>query len=176
MFAEIAIDFCSRHSFDEPPSAPRPPGMAAAKISNSGSGDSVFATNSRPGKRHVHEMTEEQQLEAAIRASIGDDQDKEDMDSDEEMTNDAIHFDSDVVDASIHHDRCDLQEGDNKEMETVFGEEIAGMDVGEEPTENDGVAKVMIRMPDGKRLVRKFRVDDVVKKVYAFVAVSRLHL
>ena len=46
------------------------------------------------------------------------------------------------------------------------------MDVEEEPTGSDGVAKIMIRMPDSKRLVRKFKLDDTVKMVYAFVSVS----
>eukprot|EP00536_Pseudo-nitzschia_multiseries_P002588 jgi/Psemu1/251809/estExt_Genewise1Plus.C_340164 len=56
-FAEFAMDFCSRHSFDKPPQAPRPPG-AAAKAS------------SRPAKRPMHEMSEEEQLQAAMRASL----------------------------------------------------------------------------------------------------------
>jgi hypothetical protein len=42
------------------------------------------------------------------------------------------------------------------------------MDVGDEPSDN--AAKVMIRMPDGKRLVRKFKTNDRVKIIYAFVA------
>mmetsp|Transcript_30065 Transcript_30065/g.34951 ORF Transcript_30065/g.34951 Transcript_30065/m.34951 type:complete len:90 (+) Transcript_30065:1458-1727(+) len=43
------------------------------------------------------------------------------------------------------------------------------MDVGEEPSTG---ARIMIRMPDGKRLVRKFNLEESVKMVYAFVSQS----
>merc|ERR1712151_999463 len=48
MFAEQAADFCSKHTFDKPPVEP----------------------STRHNKRPIEEMTEEQQLQAAIRESM----------------------------------------------------------------------------------------------------------
>ena len=53
----------------------------------------------------------------------------------------------------------------------MFEREILNLKVGEEPTSGN-LARVQIRMPDGRRLVRKFRGDDPVKLIYAFVAQS----
>merc|ERR1712187_872506 len=55
---------------------------------------------------------------------------------------------------------------------STFEDDISSMTVGTEPKEMTGVAKIMIRMPDGKRLVRKFMEKDTVKTIYAFVAQS----
>lgn len=44
------------------------------------------------------------------------------------------------------------------------------MAVGEEPSGTDGVARIMIRIPDRKRLIRKFLLADTVTKLYAFIA------
>lgn len=52
-----------------------------------------------------------------------------------------------------------------------FEQEILSMKVDDEPT-NGNVARIQIRMPDGKRLVRKFKGEDCVKTIYAFVAQS----
>jgi hypothetical protein len=54
-----------------------------------------------------------------------------------------------------------------------FEQEILALDVGDEPDSGD-VARIQIRMPDGKRLVRKFKADDTVKIIYAFVAQSNV--
>lgn len=91
-------------------------------------------------------MTEEEQLQAAMRASLTDDQDTEMQDK---------H----VVDAP-----------DEKEKKPSFAQQLIAVEVGEEPSE--GGARIQLRMPDGKRLVRNFRGDQSVKCVYAFVAVS----
>jgi hypothetical protein len=53
----------------------------------------------------------------------------------------------------------------------MFEREILNMKVGEEPTSGN-LARVQICMPNGRRLVRKFRGDDPVKLIYAFVAQS----
>jgi len=57
-----------------------------------------------------------------------------------------------------------------KSKEKSFVETLLEVDVGDEPTENGAV--VQFRMPDGKKLVRKFKKTDTVKIIYAFVAVS----
>jgi len=92
-------------------------------------------------------MSESEELQAAMQASLNDD------DSDEEV---------EYVGSSE-----DVQE-EEEEKEPSFVETLLAMDVGEEPANG---ARIQMRMPDAKRLVRKFAPDDTVKSIYAFVAV-----
>lgn len=55
-------------------------------------------------------------------------------------------------------------------MTFALKEEILTMEVGVEPHSGDNIVKVKIKMPTGKLLVRKFKGDDQVKLIYAFVA------
>lgn len=159
-FSEMAADFCSRHSFENPPLAPN------LHATSFGSNPSA----SRPGKRSVNEMTEEEQLEAAIQASRNEmeDDDSHMQAKDEGQSQGSISINT-IED--IKNSSSDLN---LKSPESSWEAEIAGMDVGEEPTVPDGVAKIMFRLPDGKRLVRKFYLTDSVKKVYSYVAVRFL--
>jgi len=234
-FAEIAADFCSRHSFDKPPVAPsmsmsNTSTGASSSMDMGGSAGADFGSNSGgmgmgiPGSSltagnitsNPEAMTEEEQLQAAIRASMndispqmdGDNDDDDsnngndtsggnldvgaddDLDDDDEsveyvMEDDSIgddddddddgnNFDtvgnSDYEDSKVSaQDQSSMQE-EEKPKEPSFQDEIVAMEVGDEPTEN--AASIMIRMPDGKRLVRRFGKDDVVKVIYAFVAQS----
>ena len=113
---------------------------------------------------------EEEELQAAIRASMqtndDDDDDSSDFDVDDDDSQQMIHIDDD-------DDSMDVK------VETPkipsFQEVLATMEVGDEPTTNgDDCCRVMIRMPDGKRLVRRFLTQDTVKIIYAFVAVSTI--
>mmetsp|Transcript_28784 Transcript_28784/g.63385 ORF Transcript_28784/g.63385 Transcript_28784/m.63385 type:complete len:478 (-) Transcript_28784:228-1661(-) len=179
-FAEIAADFCSRHSFDKPPSAPRAssgPGMSSAAASGS---------RGSSNKRPIAEMTEEEQLEAAIRASMADAEDGSGADD----GNESVGFASMDGDADGDYDMVSDTEAVKKETTTQnevssgkneegsdskdthsksFEEELLATEVGQEPTSGN-IARVQIRMPDGKRLVRKFCGDDSVKVIFAFVA------
>lgn len=147
---------------------------------------SSSASGSRgSNKRPITDMTEEEQLEAAIRASMadaggesgadegnesggfasGDDDVDDDYDMDDE---DAVKAESSTLDASSADK--DKEVSDEKGGETKsFEEELLTTDIGEEPTSGD-IARVQIRMPDGKRLVRKFCGDDSVRVIFAFVA------
>ena len=60
---------------------------------------------------------------------------------------------------------------DDDSKPCAFEQEILYRKVGEEPTAGD-IARVQIRLPDGKRLVRKFGGDCPVKVTYTFVAQS----
>jgi hypothetical protein len=51
-----------------------------------------------------------------------------------------------------------------------FEQEILNLQVGDEPA-GGNMARIQIRMPDGKKLIRKFNGDDSIKVIYAFVAV-----
>jgi len=57
-------------------------------------------------------------------------------------------------------------------MTFALKEEILTMAIGVEPPSGDNIVRVQIKMPTGKRLVRKFKGDDQVKLIYAFVAQS----
>jgi len=57
-------------------------------------------------------------------------------------------------------------------MTFALKQEILTMAVGVEPPFDDNIVKVQINMPTGVRLVRKFKGDDQVKLIYAFVAQS----
>ncbi|KAL7486726.1 hypothetical protein ACHAW6_012320 [Cyclotella cf. meneghiniana] len=150
-FVEIASDFCSRHSFDKMP--------IPARLSASTSS----ATTSS-NKRLIQELSEEEQLQAAIRASMMPENDENDsMDDEVEIIDKPMQDDN--------HDNESAVEDSKPAALNTFEQEILTMDVGDEPAGKDA-ARIQIRMPDGKRLVRKFRGEDSVKVIYAFVAQS----
>ena len=122
-FAEIAMDFCSRHSFDKPPKA--------------------IVDKASPVPSKI--MTESEELQAAMRASLNDDVDDDD----------------EVEYLGTSHE-------EPKPEGLSFVQELLAMDVGEEPSSG---ARIQIRMPDARRLVRKFSPDATVKFIYAFCAV-----
>lgn len=171
---EIASDFCSRHSFDKMPTAAR---HAYANGVASGGGASSLSSidgsggSHRPSsgdKRPIHELTEEEQLQAAIRASMRDESDDED------------NGDVEVIDAVEGAKKPSAEDvavrdaagaGDNETGRSAFEREILSVEVGDEPALGD-LARVQIRMPDGRRLVRRFQGDAPVKLIYAFVAQS----
>jgi hypothetical protein len=123
----------------------------------------------------MREMTEEQQLQAAIRASMNETIGK-DEDEEEEEDFKMGHDDEDEMgmDEDENVVCLDNEEVEQKEEPPSLAQELALIEVGEEPEGTENVARIQIRMPDGKRLVRKFRGDAPVKTVYAFVAVRSI--
>lgn len=171
-FAEIAMDFCSRHSFDRPPQAPRPPS----------SGNAAPKASGLPAKRPMHEMTEEEQLQAAMRASLeesggggGNNAVVFDMDSDDGDDEEGVI----IVDPNKQKVKDDSKpKGIEKKVEASLTEsqtpasildELISLDIGDEPEKG---ARIQFRMPDGKRKIRKFNPSQSVKLLYAFVAQS----
>lgn len=124
-FAELAMDFCSRHSFSNPPS-------------------SVGVKRS---------LSESEELQAALKASLKND------DSDDE-----------VEYLGTASDDMSQEDNDKQEEESYPSviQDLLAYTVGDEPSQG---ARIQIRMPNGKRLVRKFALDAPVKSIYAFVAV-----
>jgi UBX domain. len=118
-------------------------------------------------------MTEEQQLQAAIRASMNDNAQCNDDSSVEYVMeeNDEEEDDASVVDDTQGTFMTEGASSPGKDEKILtFTDEIIALQVGEEPSEK--AARIMIRMPDGKRLVRRFKLDDTVKVIYAYVAQS----
>jgi len=145
------LDFCSRHSFDKVPVP------AKHRYSNSGP---AATSNKRP----IQDLSEEEQLQAAIRASMmAENFDNDGMDEGNEV---------EVLDESMK-DTADssAEEEDTKPAGlSSFEQEILNLQVGDEPA-GGNMARIQIRMPDGKKLIRKFNGDDSIKVIYAFVAV-----
>ncbi|KAL3935351.1 MAG: hypothetical protein SGARI_003013, partial [Bacillariaceae sp.] len=162
-FAEIAMDFCSRHSFDKPPQAPRP---------------SSGAASARPAKRAMHEMSEEEQLQAAMRASLqesgemttADNEDEDDYVMEEDGgDDDGVEFvgakgsEGEMKPAAVAAKTEDTKPA---AIPSIFAQLLA-MDVGDEP---DKGARIQFRLPNGKRTVRKFDPSQNVRLLYAFMA------
>eukprot|EP00594_Rhizosolenia_setigera_P001712 CAMPEP_0178949330 /NCGR_PEP_ID=MMETSP0789-20121207/5978_1 /TAXON_ID=3005 /ORGANISM="Rhizosolenia setigera, Strain CCMP 1694" /LENGTH=497 /DNA_ID=CAMNT_0020629815 /DNA_START=81 /DNA_END=1574 /DNA_ORIENTATION=- len=144
-FAQAAADFCSLNTFDKPPSV----------------------NTVRKSKRNLEELSEQEQLEEAIRISQGYNASTANKDSD--MTGDD---DMDVKKPSSppKEEKEETAAAATSSQVNPFHEEILGIEIGEEPSE--GGARVLIRLPDGSRVKRKFKEDDSVKVIYAFVAQS----
>ena len=170
-FAEIAMDFCSRHSFDRPPQAPRPPG----------GGNAAQKGSSRPAKRPMHEMTEDEQLQAAMRASLeesgGGGGGSIEFEVDSDGSDDVVIVDRDKPGAeedskpkAIENKATAAPPAPPKpQAPASILDELVSFDIGAEPASG---ARIQFRMPDGKRKIRKFDPSHSVKFVYAFVAVS----
>lgn len=158
-FVEIASDFCSRHSFDKMPTASR-----HVYTSGGGGGGTAMSSlgPSSGEKRPIHELTEEEQLQAAIRASLKNANEGESDNDDDDM-------DVGVIEAvkGAKSDATDVEE--DHDTASAFEREILTMYVGDEPSSGD-IARVQIKMPNGKRIARKFPADAPVKLIYAFVA------
>eukprot|EP00529_Nitzschia_sp_RCC80_P022708 CAMPEP_0113509438 /NCGR_PEP_ID=MMETSP0014_2-20120614/37578_1 /TAXON_ID=2857 /ORGANISM="Nitzschia sp." /LENGTH=496 /DNA_ID=CAMNT_0000405273 /DNA_START=92 /DNA_END=1582 /DNA_ORIENTATION=+ /assembly_acc=CAM_ASM_000159 len=158
-FAEMAMDFCSRHSFDKPPQAPRSSGAS-----------------SRPAKRPVQEMSEDEQLQAAMRASLGESAGGADDDDDNveyEMEDDDDEVE--VLDGNLKSEEGPggssvVEESEpeaKKKAEPSMLDELLSSTVEDEPAKG---ARVQIKMPDGSRKVRRFDGSKEIKSIYAFVA------
>lgn len=160
-FAEVAMDFCSRNSFDRPPTAHRAP---------SSNGGVAVAAASRPVKRPMHEMSEDQQLQAVLQASLqngADSQDQEMPDGDDEV---------EIIDAEDMKPAAAEKSKEEEEpaeaaaaAESTFIKDLLAVEVSDEPAKG---ARMQLRMPDGKRKVRKFASTDTVRTIYAFLAQS----
>ncbi|CAB9505822.1 UBX domain-containing protein 7 [Seminavis robusta] len=144
-FAEYAMDFCSRNSFDKPPSARPPTSNGAVRP---------------PVKRSMQEMSEDEQMKAAVNASL----EKESGSQDEEMEdrNDDDNDEADAKPAAVE----DAPPEEEKAGPSLL-EDLKSVEVGDEPAKG---ARLQLRLPDGKRKVRKFAPSDTIKIIYAFLA------
>jgi hypothetical protein len=63
---------------------------------------------------------------------------------------------------------ANLQDGD----EARSGEEFEGFELAPEPENGAGTTRLQIRLPDGKRFVRRFAVSDPVGVLFKFVSLQ----
>lgn len=153
-FAQKAADFCSLHSFDAPPSATKQGGIKPK----------------RSAKRPVEDLSEQEQLAKAIRESQGINDSMDTEDDDEEDDHAMTNGDEENCGGDDDGEVLEVPPPPKPPAEPTFDEEIRELKVGEEPSE--GGARLQFRMPDGGRVVRRFRSEDEVKIIYAFVAQS----
>lgn len=145
-FAQDAMDFCSRNSFDRPPQAPKPGGT-------------------KPQKKPVQDMSEEEQLRAAMQESLkSSSQPEEEEDADAEIVED----DSEV---EIVDDAKPAAVEEAKPPSLI--DRLLSIKVGEEDPSG---SRLQLKMPDGKRAVRRFAPSDTVQKIFAYFAVSSFRL
>ena len=164
-FAEIAMDFCSRNSFDRPPQAPRPPANASTTTTT--------AISSTPAKR-MHEMSEEEQIQAAMQASM-----TEVVAASSSTNTDIVYVDDSFENADdsavqIIEDskpKASVSTQDVPAAMVSLNDELQSYVMPDEPIGGDDVSRIQIRMVDSKRVLRKFSSSDSVRAVYAFVAV-----
>lgn len=144
-FAEMAMDFCSRNSFNRPPQAPKPPG---AKLT--------------PKQTSFHELSEDEQLQAAMKASIEEAEGpkSEDAAMKPVATEEVVILDDD--------DEEEEEDDGKPPAGPSFIDALMGVPVAHEPAKG---ARMQLRMPDGKRIVRKFNPSDPVKIIFAYLAV-----
>lgn len=142
-FAEMAMDFCSRHSLSRPPTA-------------------TLGTVSS-GKRPAPELSEADQLQAALRASMVE---SGKADGDDENSDD-FQYDDDVEEVE------DSKPPPLADQKKSLADELRAFNVPEEPSIG---ARMQVRLPDGKRLVRKFKLSDSVRTVYAFIVVRHMKI
>jgi UBX domain-containing protein 7 len=150
-FAEQAMDFCSRNSFDRPPAAPRPSGTKISSV---------------PQKRSVETMTEEEQLEMAMKASIDDLVPPSFASTQNGVANQSMNTTDDTFSGSQLK-----KEPVSDAIQSSLIDELLQMTVDDEPMV-EGNARLQFRMPDGIRIVRRFTFCQSLRIVYAFVAVS----
>ena len=145
-FAEMAMDFCSRFSLDRPPEIPR-------------------TTTSAPssGKRPAAALSEADQLQAALRASMAESGNNEEEEDDNFGE---FEYEDDVEE--VEETKKPPPQAEKKKS---LAEELQTFTVPEEPSNG---ARMQVRLPDGKRLVRKFNLSDSVRTVYAFIVVRAL--
>lgn len=164
-FAEMAMDFCSRNSFDRPPQAPVP-------SKTPGNGGVPRPTGAARPVSSTDHMTEEEQIEAAVNASLNsvpqppvpaatavpqhdEDQKPRAVPESTAMTNG-------------NNAGAQLKQEETEKDGEPFLQALLSVVVGSEPS--TGGARIQLKMPDGKRVVRKFSPTDTVQVIFAFVA------
>lgn len=109
-------------------------------------------------KRPVQEMTEDEQMAAAMRASMENVSTSVNGHGTMESNGEVEVVDVDAKPAA---------------REPSMVDELLAMVVADEPAKG---ARLQLRMPDGKRIVRRFAPSDPIRIIYAFVAVRVLLL
>ena len=110
-------------------------------------------------ERHIHELTEEEQLQAAIK----------EVEVNEDKENSGGPSRRDSGEGEEFFDCLDeIKKDDDNVMQK--GEELKPPAV--ETSSAGNVARIQIKLPNGKRIVKSFDENQLIKDVYSFVANS----
>ncbi|TPX40731.1 hypothetical protein SeMB42_g04652 [Synchytrium endobioticum] len=139
------------------------------------SGGRVAAAKPKKKKKPLSELSEEEQLEAALRASLGQPLPGDDEDEDSTgftappstMNGQAPEPPSICISTSLHAVAAKARE--NGAPVTAF--DAVSPIKRDEPTTGD-ITRVQIRCPNGDRVVRKFLKSDPVRHIFEYVKSS----
>jgi len=150
-FAEMAMDFCSRHSFDKEPLPP----PKKSTISNNANGE-----RKRPF------MNESEHMKVAMAASLRNSNEDIDNDEDEYIMEDDDDG-KEVQCLGTQKQTIEEKQQTIEEKKQTSIQRLLSIIVGDEPAAG---ARIQLRMPDATKLIRKFETNDDVNTIYAFVA------
>jgi hypothetical protein len=115
-------------------------------------------------------MSEDEQLQAAMRASLqeatGEDEDYE-VEMEDEDDDEVEFLGTNADDEDAKPPAAEPE----KAKEPSLLDQLLAEPLGEEPPKG---ARIQFRMPDGKRTIRRFEASQTVKSIYAFIAVSSM--
>ncbi|TPX33745.1 hypothetical protein SmJEL517_g03477 [Synchytrium microbalum] len=143
----------------------------------------VVATKPKKKKKEISELSEEEQLEAAIRASMGQSAMDESEDADEEGSDASSPpqptngKETSVLTTAVKKEDVKAEGPAKVKSEGTSDDGGASLynsikpRVREEPTTGD-ITRIQIRGPDGRPVVRKFVKTDLVRYIFEFVKAS----
>jgi len=118
-------------------------------------------------ERHIHELTEEEQLQGAIKASM------EEVEVNEDKENSGGPSRRDSGDGEeFFFDAAETLDEINKNDDNVMQKEEESKPPAVETSSAGNVARIQIKLPNGKRIVKCFDENQLIKDVYSFVANS----
>lgn len=176
-FVEIASDFCSGHSFDKLPMAPSSAyansgiplrGAPMASSSTSKESDSSHHAGNTNNKRPIQELTDEEQLQAAIRASMQENSDGSDDEESREKV--GVERQSATACAANNNNVTSTDIASRGHSKLLAFEQISSMEVGVVNPADSGTPQtldaarpstsVAIRLLNGRRLVVQVNADS----------------
>jgi len=111
-------------------------------------------------ERHINELTEEEQLQAAIKEEVEVNEDKENSGGPSRR------------DSGDGEEFFDAAETLDEIKDNVMRKEEESKPPAVETSSAGNVARVQIKLPNGKRIVKCFDENQLIKDVYSFVANS----
>ncbi|OZJ06108.1 hypothetical protein BZG36_00982 [Bifiguratus adelaidae] len=125
------------------------------------------AVGAQPVQKNLADMTEEEQMEAAIAASMAENSNtRNDKRS-------IMIIDSDDEESSPRQEKTRRKSSDS-EVEEITREQVQPQNTiqaikRDEPTDPATTTRIQVRLPDGKRIVRRFGKEDPVRYLFEFV-------
>ena len=117
-------------------------------------------------KTNVEHMTEEEQIEMALRNSLNRPEEQEEEEEEEDDDDLMIISDKEKKGPIVIDSDDDLYEGGNLTSEDIFASILP--EKVDEPN-GDTTTRIQIRFADGQRLIRRFDLTDKVRLIFAVI-------